>query len=252
MSLAACLAAVVALQGSPQESVAPPFVLSHAWIVVPTGAVERAVLEKAGFRVAPTVNRHVGQGTASVTVEFLNGFLELTYPDPTVPIAPELKAGAEKFQQRSRWRESGYCPIGIVFDRTPGAAQPMPFATWKVSAEWMEPGTFIEILTPKEMPKALSLSISSRALDLRANELLAQDPVAGAMFQHPNGARRLTAMRVVAPAAELLPEAADYVGELGLMKFDVGRAWLLEVTLDRGAQGVTRDLQPDLPLVLHY
>ena len=44
---------------------------------------KRRALEKAGFRIAPTVNRHDGQGTASVTVELLNGFLELIYPDPT-------------------------------------------------------------------------------------------------------------------------------------------------------------------------
>jgi hypothetical protein len=51
----------------------PPLMLDHAWIVVTTGAPERALLERAGFRIAPTVNRHDGQGTAAVTVEFLNG-----------------------------------------------------------------------------------------------------------------------------------------------------------------------------------
>src|SRR5678815_5352472 len=68
-----------------------PLALSHAWIVVPTGAPQRTVLEKAGFRIAPTINRHDGQGTASVSVEFLNGFFELIYPDPTVPISPASK-----------------------------------------------------------------------------------------------------------------------------------------------------------------
>ena len=92
----------------------PPVSLSHAWIVVTTGAPERAALQKAGFRIAPTVNRHDGQGTASVTVELLNGFLELMYPDPTVPVLPALQAGAEKFRLKSAWRETGYSPIGIV------------------------------------------------------------------------------------------------------------------------------------------
>jgi len=48
----------------------------HLWIVVSRDAPERAVLEKAGFRIAPTVNKHDGQGTASITVEFQNSFLE--------------------------------------------------------------------------------------------------------------------------------------------------------------------------------
>ena len=232
---------------------APPLLLSHAFIVVKTGAKERAVLEKAGFRIAPTVNRHDGQGTASITVELLNGFLELTYPDPSVPVSPALQAGAEKFRLRSEWRQNGYCPISIVFDRTPATPEKLPFPTWRVTADWMDPGTFIEIMTPKDMPKALSLSISSHAesTNEKENEVLAQDPVKGAMFLHPNGARRLTGMRVVAPGKDSLPPAASYISGLGLMKFDLGKQWLLVVTLDNGKQAVTKDLRPNLPLLIH-
>ena len=231
----------------------PPLRLSHAWIVVATGAKERAALEKAGFRIAPTVNRHEGQGTASVTVELLNGFLELMYPDPAVSVSPASEAGAEKFRRKAAWRETGYCPIGIVFDRSPATPEKFPFATWRVSADWMEKGTFIEMMTPKEMPKAVSLSISSHPGARESdNETLARDPVKGMVFLHPNGARRLTGMRVVAPAADGFPPAASYISGLGLMKFDVGSRWLLDVTLDNGKQGITRNLEPDLPMVIHY
>ena len=227
--------------------------LSHAWIAVTTGAPERVALEKAGFRIAPTVNRHEGQGTASVTIELLNGFLELIYPDPTVPVSPARQAGAEKFRLKSAWRETGYSPIGIVFDRSPSTPEKFPFATWKVSADWMDKGTFIEMMTPKEMPKAVSLSISSHsAAHQSENEMLARDPVKGAMFLHPNGARRLTGLRVVAPSAGAFPPAASYLAGHGLLKFEEGSRWLLEVTLDNGAQGATRDLEPDLPMVIHY
>jgi hypothetical protein len=221
---------------------------------VSTGAAERKALEKAGFRIAPMVNRHDGQGTASVTVEFLNGFLELMYPDPTVPVSPASRAGAEKFRLKSAWRETGYSPIGVVFDRTPATPDKLPFATWRVSADWMEKGTFIEMMTPREMPKAVSLSISSHPASTREseNEALARDPVKGAMFLHPNGARRLTGLRVVAPDAGGFPPAASYIARHGLAKFDVGGHWLLDVTLDDGKQRVTKDLRPDLPMVIHY
>jgi hypothetical protein len=231
---------------------APPLVLSHAWIVVTTGAPERRALEKAGFRIAPTVNRHDGQGTASVTVELLNGFLELIYPDPTVPVSPTLQAGAEKFRLKSAWRETGYSPIGIVFDRTPTTPEKFPFATWRISPDWMEKGTFIEMMTPKEMPKAVSLSIHPPSTRESENEILARDPVKGAMFLHPNGARRLTGLRVVAPSEDGFPPAASYIAAHGRVKFDVGRRWLLEVTLDNGKQGKTKHLEPDLPMAIHY
>ena len=107
--------------------------------------------------------------------------LELIYPDSTVPVSPGLQA----------WRENGYCPIGIIFDRTAATPAQLPFATWKVSADGMEQGTFIEIMTPREMPKAVSLSISShRSARESDNAALARDPVNGAVFLHPNGARR--------------------------------------------------------------
>lgn len=235
------------------ESGAPPLALSHCWIVVKTGAPERRALEKAGFRIAPTINRHDGQGTASVTVELLNGFLELIYPDPDVPVAPARVAGAEKFRLKSAWRETGYSPIGIVFDRTASTPERFPFETWRVSADWMVEGTFIEMLTPKETPKAVSLSVASHPKAPESeNEALLKDPVKGAVFRHPNGARRLTRLRVVAPGADGIPPSAAYVAGLGQVKFDVGKQWLLEVTLDAGKKGVTKDLQPDLPMVVHY
>jgi hypothetical protein len=245
---------LLAISVSGSAAAAPPLTLSHSWIVVTTGAPERQALEKAGFRIAPTVNRHDGQGTASVTVEFLNGFLELIYPDSTVPVSPALEAGAKKFRLKSAWRETDYSPIGIVFDRTPATPENFPFATWRISADWMEKGSFIEMMTPREMPKAVSLSISSHPASTREreNEALARDPVQGAMFLHPNGARRLTGLRVVAPDADRLPPAASYLAQHGLVKFDTGSRWLLDVTLDNGRQGVTRDLQPDLPMVIHY
>lgn len=243
---------LAAAAGSALAADAPQLTLSHAWIVVATGAPERAALEKAGFRVAPTIHRHEGQGTASVTVELLNGFLELIYPDPAVPVSPAFQAGAEKFRLRSAWRETGYSPIGIVFDRTPSTPEKLPFPTWRIAPDWMEKGTFMEMMTPKEMPRAVSLSIHPAGAPESENEALARDPVKGAVFLHPNGARRLTGMRVVAPGAEALPPAASYIAGLGLVKFDAGGPWLLDVTLDKGAQGVTKDLQPDLPMVLHY
>ena len=232
---------------------APPLRLTHAWVVVTPGAPERKALEQAGFRIAPTVNRHDGQGTASITVEFLNGFLELIYPDSTVPVSPASRAGAEKFRLKSAWRETGYSPIGLVFDLTPATPPTFPFATCKVSADWMGPGAFIEMLTPRDMPRGVSLSIGSHpATSERDNERLARDPVQGAAFRHLNGARRLTRLRVVAPGADRLPPAASYLAEYGLVTFDTGGAWLLDVTLDDGRHGVTRDLQPVLPIVVHY
>jgi hypothetical protein len=64
----------------------------HVWIVVSRDAPERAALERAGLKISPSVNRNDGQGTASVSAEFFNAYIELMWPDPTVSVAPGAEA----------------------------------------------------------------------------------------------------------------------------------------------------------------
>jgi hypothetical protein len=213
--------------------------LTHVWIVVPTGAPQRALLEKAGFRIDPTINHHTGQGTSSITIEFDNGFLELIYPDPGVAVADALIAGAEKFRLKSEWRTSGYSPIGIVFDRTSSTPATFPFPTWRISADWMDKGSYIEMLTPREMAKAISLSVASHPFTPRG-------------AANPNGARRITRLHIVAPSSDRFPPAAAYVADITPVRFDAGADWLLEATFDEGKQSVTKDFRPELPLIVHY
>lgn len=212
--------------------------------MVTTGAPERAALERAGFRIAPKVNDHEGQGTASVTVELENGFLELMYLDPNVPMSPGRERAVEKFRQRTNWRTSGWSPFGIGFRRTSSA--PMPFATWSVATEWLPPGTAIEMLTPRDDTKSPSLFISPR-------ELVALEPVntSDEMFQHPSGAKRITSVRLTTPPRYEPIEALRYVRDAGLVRVGRGEAWVLEVTLD-GGRKARKDLRPELPLIIRY
>src|SRR5215831_1555987 len=121
-----------------------PLVLDHVWLMVAPGAPERAALEAAGFRIAPDVNRHDGQGTASVTVEFLNRYLELMYLDSSVEVSPNLEAAVKKFQRKAAWRQTHASPIGIGTRRTPSTPETFPFSTWKVTADWMPKGASME------------------------------------------------------------------------------------------------------------
>ena len=59
-------------------------------------------------------------------------------------------------------------------------------------------------------------------------------------------------MRVVGPHAADFPPAATYLDEAGVTRFEVGPAWLLDVTLDAGKRAMIRDLRPDLPMIIRY
>ncbi len=125
----------------------------HVWIVVTHDAPERAALERAGLNISPNINRNDGQGTASVSAEFFNAYIELMWPDPTVSVAQGAERGVEKFKNRMNWRTSGWCPIGIALHRT-GPATTLPFPTWSIAPDWMPKGTAIEILTARDDTKS--------------------------------------------------------------------------------------------------
>jgi hypothetical protein len=249
------LAALLALSAAPapEPTPAPALRLDHMWIATATGAArERAALERAGFTIAPTINRHEGQGTASATVEFENGFLELIYADDRVPVAPGAELAKQRFVARGDWRRSGESPFGVALDRTPETPAALPFETWRVTAEWMGPGGFIEMLTPRGS-HAVNLAIHPLPLDEAANlRAIAGGGAGAAMFHHANGARRVTALWIVAPTAEGLPPAAAFVNGTGAVALAQGSEWLMELTLDGGAQHRGIDLRPDLPLIVRH
>jgi hypothetical protein len=111
---------------------APRLEVDHLMIHVPPGARERRVFERAGFTIAPDLNEHDGQGSASITVEFANGFLELVWRDTGVSVSPGLERVAQRFERMGQWRSSGWSPFAIGLRRAGGAPDSLPFATRSV------------------------------------------------------------------------------------------------------------------------
>ena len=223
------LAAATVILGADQ----PSLQFDHVWIVVSPNAPERAALERAGLQISPEVNRHDGQGTASITVEFENAYLELIWPEAGVAVQPGLEKAAEKFRQRMMWRTSGWCPIGVGFRGTTEAPAAFPFPTWSTHPDWLPPGSDIVILTPRDDTHSPSLFVAPRA-------------------HHPLGVHRITAIRILSPETYQPIEALDYVQRLHLLEFTKKDGWMLELTLDDGKAEKSKDLRPDLPLVIRY
>jgi hypothetical protein len=236
------------------QTAQPTLKLDHMWIATGTDApAERAALEAAGFRISPIVNRHEGQGTASQTVEFENGYLELIYPDESVPITSEGgRVGFQRFTERAHWRENNVSPFGLAVARTGATPQEFPFETWRISAPWMQEGRYMEMLTPRGS-RAVNVAVHSNITDEAANlRAIAAGGESAWPFQHPNGTHRLTNLIVIAPDADGLPPSTQFVNASGAAAMYEGSQWLAIMTLDNGRQGQRRDLRPALPLIIHY
>src|SRR5438552_14138771 len=226
---------------------APELEFDHVWIVVSRDAPERAALERAGLKISPGVNRNDGQGTASVSAEFFNAYIELMWPDPTVSVAPGAERGVEKFKNRMNWRTSGWCPLGIALHRNgPGTTLPLP--TWSIAPDWMPKGTAIEILTARDDTKSPSFFIEPPVLAVKeeANRKLAENDPKRAAFEHPIGVERITELRLVRPKGYQPVAAFTYLEKSGIFKVSEGTDWAIEITFDAGRKAQTKDLRPDL------
>jgi hypothetical protein len=222
----------------------------HVWIVVSRDAPERTALERAGLKISPGLNRNDGQGTASVAAEFLNSYLELMWPDPTVSVAPGAERGVEKFKNRMNWRKTGWSPIGIALHRV-GPSTPFPFPTWTIAPDWMPKGTAIEILTARDDTKSPSLFIEPAELAVKAT-VKANSNDSSKASDHPLGVERVTEIRLIRPKEYRPADAFNYLEQAGIFRSSEGTEWAVELTFDAGRKGQTKDLRPDLPLVLHY
>ncbi len=224
----------------------PRLEFDHVWIVVARDAPERSALARAGLIISPEVNRHDGQGTASISAEFRNSYLELMWPDPTVSVAPGAERGVEKFKNRMNWKTSGWCPIGIGLHQV-GPSAPLPFPTWTIAPDWMPKGTAIEILTARDDTKSPSFFIEPPELAVKENFKINK-----AASNHPIGVERVTELRLVRPKEYQLVPAFTYLERAGIFKSSEGPEWAIEIAFDSGRKAQTKDLRPDLPLIIHY
>ena len=236
---------------SAHRKTAPLLEVDHVMIHVAPGAPERKALERAGFKIAPERNDHEGQGSSSITVEFSNGFLELTWRDTSVSVSPGLERVAMRFQRQGEWRTSGWSPFGIGLRRSPGAPDSLPFPTRAVRAPWMRPGASLEIVSATSDtlgPRVWVVPVSMAANGVPESESERERLSKPNSFIHANGARSITAVRVSAPESGLTPATA-LAGAYSPVVFAKSAGWLVEITFDHGHQGRTRDLRPDVPLI---
>lgn len=237
----------------PANARQPELALDNAWIAVPAGGGQgRAMLEAAGFRFAPTINRHEGAGTSSARIDFENGYFELIWADPQVPATGDGATAQQLFANRANWRSSGESPLGIGFRRTPATPAAFPFETWRIGAPWLGDQEMV-MLSPRGAP-SVTLFMTPSPVDVEANRAaIAAGGPAAERFAHGTGARRLTGVRISAPTPAGLPPAASFANQSGAaVELIVGSEWLMELELDFGAQNQQLDLRPTLPLIVRF
>src|SRR5437667_446158 len=112
--------------------------------------------------------------------------------------------------------------------------------------------TAIEILTARDDTKSPSFFIEPDVLAVKEKgKTDKNDPKVGAV-QHGIGVQRITEIRLVRPKGYQPVPAFAYLEKARILQSSEGNEWAVEITFDGGQKSQTKDLRPDLPLVLHY
>jgi hypothetical protein len=231
-----------------------PVELDHLFVLVSPNAPESRVLEDAGLKLNPGINRHAGQGTSSKVLWFQNVYLELLWIDDA-KIAQEVSQArlGTNIVARSEWKDSGASPFGVGLHFKPGRSLP-PFPTRDYSAEWMPAGTVIKVATSATQMSEPLIFIVPAAFQVKPMDQWAPEEKKRLLDRstHPLGIQQLTEARLTMTRDTPPSGTMDALRSMGILSVQVGTAPLLELTFDRRARGKTLDVRPTLPMLIHY
>jgi hypothetical protein len=209
--------------------------LDHFFIHARPGAPEAEILSALGL-VEGTPNVHPGQGTANRRFFFSNSMLELIY----IRDEDEAAGGAARdLKMLERSRSAGASPFGLVF-RPASPAEPVPFAGWPYSADYLPDGTHFHIGENSERLEEPLCIVMPHGFGPPARQPAQRPP-----FTTVSSIR--IGVPVNGPSAVLA--AIDGVGPLSLA---LGEPHLLELAFNAGAAGQERDIRPTLPLIIRW
>lgn len=231
------------------STLAPPRLeLDHVFIVVTAGAQpEIAALRAAGLTVSQRVQKHDGQGTASVAAFFANAYLELIWVDSSVSVDDAHRTSLAWFRSATAWRTSGTSPFGIGLRRVDGDTAQLNVPVIREPAPWLAPDQAFELLrqTTEVLAADLFVVPPMAAVPTWVQTRRQRVPE---LFVHAQPATEITAIRVHGAAAQ--HPASLHLLKPARVAIVTDSVPLLEVILDGGKQGRRTDLRPLMPVLL--
>ncbi len=179
---------------------------------------------------------HPGQGTSNRRFCVANSMLELLY----VRDEHEANSGpAKNLNFPQRLADPSASPFGIVVRRKDDSSLAMPFSGWKYQPDYFAP------------PMAFHVGESSNSLkEPLCIYVPFIDPVKNE--PHPKGAFKFISDVKMTVKLNKKSDVLRAVESAQGLRVECGDEHLLEVTFDKGCLGLSEDLRPHAPLIIHY
>lgn len=209
--------------------------LDHFLVIVEPGAPEADRLTDIGL-VEGTSNDHSGQGTANRRFFFSNWGLELAY----VRDAEEaLNGKASGLRIVERAADHNASPFGLIVHRTTDDTDD-PFPGWHYYPEYFSTDKYFVVGENSDVfeePLCICMPIMAPARP--------EQPPQADSFTH------VTEVIINVPVDQ--PSTVlQTVGECDGVSLCIGEPHCMEIVFKDGVEGRSKDLRPDLPLIIHW
>lgn len=196
-------------------------------------------LTQAGFTQG-TGNIHAGQGTANSRFFFVNGFIELLYPNSALT---ENALKAEFLSDTTKpthlyerlYGLNDASPFGVCLRPcNPSKVLTLPFSTWGYRPAYLPPSMSIPIANaPMTEPMWFYLPFASAPADYAEDK---HQPL-----NHTNGCQKISHISLTV-ATHQLSKVANYIATLDEVGVTMGDTHHMNIMLDEGKQGKSLEL----------
>ena len=221
-----------------RKEVAMKLELDHFFILVEPEAKVANLLAELGLE--ESYNRvHPGQGTTNRCFKFSNSMMELLWLRDEEE-ANDGPANGLSFPARSASILAGASasPFGLIFNRTGNEHTEMPFNGWSYQPDYFP------------APNAFHVGNNSgNLLEPLCIYVPFMQPVERTIEK--GQFKSISHIHLHVPVASLSEELQAVSHSDGLT-IECGVEHLMEVTFDQKACGLSKDLRPGLPLILHW
>lgn len=244
------------------ESIANDLEIDHFNIWVKNPQKTKKLLNDIGFTSIPDSlsTIHEGQGTTGKYFYFLNGYFELIF----VLNQKEFEENNRKnndldFAQRANFDQNGASPFSLALKMKDYDVSKIPFQKVSYHQDWMEKDANIYSARKSKInlnePSIFVVPPYMEADTFGTIEDLKNIPEEYAFFReffkHPNGARKITSIKITSNNIDLGTETMRSVDNIDRVTIKKGEAHLMELFFDDHKQGKTFDLRPQLPLIVY-
>ncbi len=208
--------------------------LDHIFIIVKPEAEVADLLLALGMEESRSRD-HEGQGTSNRRFKFSNGMLEFLW---VRDVEEALNGPGRELHFSARVENHTYSPFGVILKRLDGAHLERPFDGWKYQPDYFKP------------PMAFHVGInSSNYFEPLCIYVPFIEPIEQTIEE---GTFKSISNVKIYTTAEKISDVLTIVNKADRLTIASGDEHLMEVTFDENQCGLSKDLRPDVSLIIHW